>query len=60
MVRLFNHYFHAWTLRRVFFDFMLSLLALAGVVLAQAESVKLAIPMASFTLSAWASTTPRA
>ena len=55
MVRLFNHYFHAWTLRRVFFDFMLSLLALAGVVLAQAESVKLAIPMASaqvFSLAA--------
>ena len=55
MVRLFNHYFHAWTLRRVVFDFMLSLLALAGVVLAQAESVKLAIPMASaqvFSLAA--------
>jgi sugar transferase (PEP-CTERM system associated) len=46
MVRLFNHYFHAWTLRRVAFDFLLSLLALAGVVLAQAESVTLAIPMA--------------
>ena len=46
MVRLFNHYFHAWTLRRVAFDFLLSLLALAGVVLAQAESLTLAIPMA--------------
>jgi sugar transferase (PEP-CTERM system associated) len=55
MVRLFNHYFHAWTLRRVFFDFLLSLLALAGVVLAQAESVQLAIPMAGaqvFSLAA--------
>ena len=31
MIRLFNHYFHAWTLRRIFFDFVLSLLALAGV-----------------------------
>jgi sugar transferase (PEP-CTERM system associated) len=46
MVRLFNHYFHAWTLRRVVFDFLLSLLALAGVVLAQADSLTLAIPMA--------------
>jgi len=46
MVRLFNHYFHERTLRRVAFDFLLSLLALAGVVLVQAESVKLAIPMA--------------
>ena len=46
MVRLFNHYFHTWTLRRVVFDFLLSLLALAGVVLAQAESLTLAIPMA--------------
>ena len=32
MIRLFNHYFHAWTLRKVAFDFLLSLLALAGVV----------------------------
>ncbi|MDH4393688.1 MAG: TIGR03013 family PEP-CTERM/XrtA system glycosyltransferase [Aquabacterium sp.] len=46
MVRLFNHYFHAWTLRKVAFDFLLSLLALAGVVMAQADSLKLAIPMA--------------
>ena len=46
MVRLFNHYFHAWTLRRVAFDFLLSLLALAGVLLVQAESLTLAIPMA--------------
>jgi sugar transferase (PEP-CTERM system associated) len=45
MVRLFNHYFHAWTLRRIFFDFLLSLLALAGVVLVQAESLKSAVPM---------------
>ncbi len=46
MIRLFNHYFHAWTLRRIFFDFVLSLLALAGVVLAQAESLKTAMPVA--------------
>ena len=46
MIRLFNHYFHAWTLRRVFFDFLLSLLALTGVILVQAESLRLALPMA--------------
>ena len=46
MIRLFNHYFHAWTLRRIFFDFLLSLLALAGVILVQAESVRVALPMA--------------
>ncbi len=46
MIRLFNHYFHAWTVRRIFFDFLLSLLALAGVVLVQAESLKMAMPMA--------------
>ena len=46
MIRLFNHYFHAWTLRRIFFDFLLSLLALAGVILVQAESLRLAVPMA--------------
>ena len=45
MIRLFNHYFHAWTLRRIFFDFLLSLLALAGVILVQAESLRLALPM---------------
>jgi sugar transferase (PEP-CTERM system associated) len=46
MIRLFNHYFHAWTVRRIFFDFLLSLLALAGVVLVQADSLRLAVPMA--------------
>jgi len=46
MIRVFNHYFHAWTLRRIAFDFVLSLLALAGVILVQADSVKLAVPMA--------------
>ena len=46
MIRLFNHYFHAWTLRRIFFDFVLSLLALAGVILVQAESMQRAVPMA--------------
>ena len=39
MVRLFNHYFHAWTLRRVFVDFLLSLMALAGVVPAFVASI---------------------
>ena len=55
MIRLFNHYFHARTVRRVFFDFVLSLLALAGVILVQAESLRLAVPMAGvqvFTLAA--------
>jgi len=55
MIRLFNHYLHAWTVRRIFFDFVLSLLALAGVVLAQAESLKSAMPMAGaqvFSLAA--------
>ena len=44
MIKLFNHYLHAWTVRRIFFDFLFSLLALAGVVLVQAESLKLAVP----------------
>ena len=55
MIRLFNHYLHAWTVRRIFFDFVLSLLALAGVVLAQAESLRSAMPMAGaqvFSLAA--------
>jgi sugar transferase (PEP-CTERM system associated) len=46
MIRLFNHYFHAWTVRRIFFDFLLSLLALAGVIMVQAESFRLALPLA--------------
>ena len=46
MIRLFNHYFHAWTVRRIFVDFLLSLLALAGVVMVQAESLRTAVPMA--------------
>ena len=50
MIRLFNHYFHAWTLRRIFFDFLLSLLALAGVILVQAESLGLAVPMAGIQI----------
>ena len=44
MVRLFNHYFHAWTVQRITVDFLLSLLALAGVVLVQADSVAGALP----------------
>jgi sugar transferase (PEP-CTERM system associated) len=46
MIRVFNHYFHAWTLRRIAVDFLLSLMALAGVVLVQADSMRLAVPMA--------------
>ncbi|MBL8352928.1 MAG: TIGR03013 family PEP-CTERM/XrtA system glycosyltransferase [Burkholderiaceae bacterium] len=46
MIRLFNHYFHAWTLRRIFFDFLLSLAALTGVIMAQGESLLLAMPLA--------------
>ncbi len=55
MIRLFNHYLHAWTVRRIFFDFLFSLLALAGVVLVQAENLKLAVPLVGtqvFTLAA--------
>ena len=44
MIRLFNHYFHARTLRRIFFDFLFSIVALAGVVLAQADNLAVAMP----------------
>jgi sugar transferase (PEP-CTERM system associated) len=47
VIRLFNHYFHAWTVRRIFFDFLFSLLALAGVILVQADNLASAVPMAS-------------
>lgn len=47
VVRLFNHYFHTWTVQRIAFDFLLSLLALAGVVLVQADSVVKALPSAA-------------
>ena len=46
MIKLFNHHFHAWTLRRIWFDFGLSLLALSGVVLAQLESSQPALLLA--------------
>ncbi|MEK8024382.1 MAG: hypothetical protein RLY78_3296 [Pseudomonadota bacterium] len=46
MIRMFNHYFHAWTLRRIVFDFLLSLAALAGVIFVQAEHLTLAVPLA--------------
>ncbi len=55
MIRLFNHYLHAWTVRRIFFDFLFALLALAGVVLVQAENLRLAVPQVGtqvFTLAA--------
>ncbi len=46
MVRVFNHYLHASALRRIAFDFLLSLLALACVILVQAENIHNAVPMA--------------
>jgi sugar transferase (PEP-CTERM system associated) len=54
LIKLFNHYFHAWTVRRIFFDFAFSLIALAGVVMVQAESLADAVPLAGtqvFTLA---------
>ena len=36
MIKVFNHYLHAWTLKRIAFDFGFALLLLAGVVLVQA------------------------
>ena len=52
MIRLFNHYFHAWTVRRIFFDFLLSLLALAGVVMVQADSLRSAVVLPAGSSSA--------
>ncbi|WP_088283422.1 sugar transferase [Ideonella sp. A 288] len=46
MIRVFNHYFHAWTLRRIMFDFGFALLLLVGVVAVQAGSLNLMLPMA--------------
>lgn len=49
MIRVFNHYFHTWTLRRMSFDFGLALLALAAVMVVQSSNlVDLAglVPMA--------------
>ncbi len=46
MVKVFNHYLHAWTLKRIVFDFAFALLLLAGVVYVQVESLHLALPMA--------------
>ncbi len=35
MIRVFNHYFHAWTVRRILFDVGLVLVALAAVMMVQ-------------------------
>ena len=39
MIRVFNHYMHAWTLKRILFDFGFALLLLAGVVAIQAGNL---------------------
>lgn len=46
MIRVFNHYLHAWTLKRILFDFGFALLALAVVVLVQVKSLSPLMPMA--------------
>ena len=46
MIKVFNHYLHAWTLKRIAFDFAFALLLLAGVVLVQAGNVQVVLPMA--------------
>ncbi|MBI5256441.1 MAG: TIGR03013 family PEP-CTERM/XrtA system glycosyltransferase [Burkholderiales bacterium] len=46
MIRVFNHYFHVWTLRRILFDVGLALLALAAVMMVQGGSVNMVVPMA--------------
>ncbi len=46
MVRVFNHYLHAWTLKRILFDFAFALLMLAGVVVVQTENLNLLLPTA--------------
>ncbi len=46
MIRVFNHYLHAWTLKRIAFDFAFALLLLAGVVMVQTANMNLVFPMA--------------
>ena len=46
MIKVFNHYMHAWTLKRILFDFGTALLLLASVFLVQTENVSLLFPMA--------------
>ena len=46
MIKVFNHYLHAWTLKRIAFDFGFALLLLAGVVLVQSGNVQVVLPMA--------------
>jgi sugar transferase (PEP-CTERM system associated) len=46
MIRVFNHYLHAWTLRRILFDVGLALLALAAVMMVQGAGTHAAAPMA--------------
>jgi len=46
MIRVFNHYLHAWTLRRILFDIGLALLALAAVMVVQGGGQTMTTPMA--------------
>ncbi|WP_395701296.1 TIGR03013 family XrtA/PEP-CTERM system glycosyltransferase [Aquabacterium sp.] len=46
MIRVFNHYLHAWTLRRVLFDVGLALLALAAVMMVQGGGMNVSAPLA--------------
>ncbi|WP_284615926.1 TIGR03013 family XrtA/PEP-CTERM system glycosyltransferase [Aquabacterium humicola] len=39
MIRVFNHYFHVWTLRRILFDVGLALFALAAVMIVQGGQI---------------------
>ncbi len=46
MIRVFNHYLHAWTLRRILFDVGLALLALAAVMMVQGGGMNVPMPLA--------------
>lgn len=54
MIRVFNHYLHAWTLRRILFDVGLALLALAAVMMVQGGTMNAAMPMAGTQVVAMA------
>ena len=45
MIRVFNHYLHAWTMKRIAFDFAFAIALLAGVIVVQAGNLHLAVPM---------------
>ncbi|MBI3367869.1 MAG: hypothetical protein HY021_05310, partial [Burkholderiales bacterium] len=46
MIRVFNHYLHAWTVRRILFDVLFALVALAAVVMLQVRHLELVMPIA--------------